>query len=133
MPEDLPRAPQASKAPPSAQVVEEIITAALDDEISEYGGSLTYGATRSAAKRVVEYLLDDHYHVLLAEPDHFVVLRHDTWAVEHALQCRLDNTLATCAYTAAVGETLARADGIRLGRYRLSEITDGVVEFLPIP
>jgi hypothetical protein len=56
------------------------------------------------------------------EPDHFVVFDEKGWFVEHSLSCRLDGTLGTCDYNAAIRAVADEPNPEDFGRWRITSI-----------
>jgi hypothetical protein len=58
--------------------------------------------------------------------DHYVIFTEDRFTVEHSVECKLSGHMHECAYHAAVVLITDEYDPDRLGRWRITGISDGL-------
>jgi hypothetical protein len=95
------------------------------------GGGTPLGAI--IARKVERRLTEAGLVVLPNDPDHFVTFDEQGWFIEHSTACRVEGTIGTCEYNAAVRVIDDEFDPELLGRWRITGINEGLPDLEAAP
>lgn len=116
--------------PPAA--VEAVVSVLSDPNGSGFPRSMNVAMTTAVGRRILDAVAPeiraDERQRVYAElgSEHYVIFTEDRFTVEHSVECKLSGHMHECAYHEAIALIADEYDPDRLGRWRITGISEGL-------